>query len=393
MADTVPRILVEWLWPFVGCFTASTWIHVPVLVAGAVLCPGRCTVTATLRVMGLDQTASFAVYHRVLSTARWSARLAARQLLLLLVIAFMPQGPVIIALDDTIERRWGKKIKARGIYRDPVRSSHGHFVKVSGLRWLCVMLLAPIPWAGAVWALPFLTVLSPSERAAQSQGKRHKKLTDQARQALLQTARWLPGRQVIAVADSSFSVIDLLRDVKAHLSVITRLRLDARLYEPPPPRPPGKRGRSPLKGPRLPTLTERLADPATPWQRVTLRGWYAKTERRLGPSRLWGSGSQSQAGDGVGYRFGLEQLAESGAELAVDDGTADLEQEIGAAARPAHLLLLVHAAVDQEVGGAFGDRRADALAGAMPLGIVDQPGALAGEIPVDLAQRRPQPAR
>ena len=229
MADTVPRILAEWLWPFVGCFTASTWIHVPVLVAGAVLCPGRCTVTATLRVMGLDQTASFAVYHRVLSTARWSARLAARQLLLLLVIAFAPQGPVIIALDDTIERRWGRKIRMRGIYRDPVRSSHGHFVKVSGLRWLCVMLLAPIPWAGCIWALPFLSVLAPSERAAQSQGKRHKKLTDQARQALLQTARWLPGRQVIAVADSSFSVIDLLRDVKAHLSVITRLRVRSRM--------------------------------------------------------------------------------------------------------------------------------------------------------------------
>src|SRR5689334_21394601 len=112
----------------------------------------------------------------------------------------------------------------------------------------------------------------------------------------------------------------------------------------------------------------------------------------MGPSRLWGSGSQSQAGDGVGFRFGLEQLAESEAELAVDDGTADLEQEIGAAARPAHLLLLVHAPVDQEVGGAFGDRRADALAGAMPLGIVDQPGALAGQVAVELAQRRPQPA-
>ena len=281
MADTVPRILAEWLWPFIGCFTASNWNHVLVLVAGAVLSPGRRTVTAALRVMGLDQSASFAVYHRVLSTARWSARFAAHQLLELLVIAFVPQGPVIIAIDDTIERRWGARIKARGIYRDPVRSSHGHFVKTSGLRWLSVMLLAPIPWAGSVWALPFLTILAPSERYAQSQGRRHKTLTDRARQALLQTARWLPGRQVIAVTDSSFSAIELLRDVKAHLSVITRLRLDAGLYEPPPPRRPGKRGRSRVKGMRLPTLKTRLADPATPWQRVTIRGWYGKTERRL----------------------------------------------------------------------------------------------------------------
>src|SRR5689334_12777027 len=113
--------------------------------------------------------------------------------------------------------------------------------------------------------------------------------------------------------------------------------------------------------------------------------------RTAGPSRLWGSGSHGQAGDGIG--FGLEQVAESGAELAVDDGAADLEQAIGAAAGPAHLLLLVHAAVDQEVGGAFGDRGADPLAGAMTLGVVDQPGALAGEIAVDLVQRRPQPAR
>src|SRR3954453_22516149 len=110
----------------------------------------------------------------------------------------------------------------------------------------------------------------------------------------------------------------------------------------------------------------------------------------MGPSRDWGSGRHGQAGGGIG--FSIEELAESGAELAVDDGTADLEQGIGAAARPAHLLLLVHAAVDQEVGGAFGDRRADPLTGAMALGIVDQPGALAGQVAVELTQRRPQPA-
>ena len=182
-------------------------------------------------------------------------------------------GPVVIGLDDTIERRWGTKIKARGIYRDPVRSSHGHFVKASGLRWLCVMLLAPIPWAGCVWALPFLTILAPSERYAHSQGRRHKKLTDWGRQALLQTARWLPGRRVVAVADSSFSVIELLRSVSPHLDMVTRLRLDAGLYEPPPPRRPGARGRPRVKGARLPTLKERVADPATAWHRITILVW------------------------------------------------------------------------------------------------------------------------
>jgi hypothetical protein len=281
MVNTVPRVLVDWMWPFYPCFSAATWCHVLVLVAGAVLSPDRRTVAAALRVMGLGQCASFAVYHRVLSSARWSARLAAARLVRLLVATFVPDGPVVIAIADTIERRWGARIKARGIYRDPVRSSHGHFVKVSGLRWLCVMLLAPVPWAGCVWALPFLTVLAPSERHARERGRQHKKLTDWARQALLQTARWLPGRQVVAVADSSFSAIELLGDVQARVSVVTGLRLDAGLYEPPPARPPGTIGRPRVKGARLPSLTDRLADPRTSWRRVIVQGWYGRTERRL----------------------------------------------------------------------------------------------------------------
>ena len=109
-----------------------------------------------------------------------------------LLQVFVPQGPVVVGLDDTLERRRGKKINAKGIYRDPVRSSQSHFVKASGLRWLSVMLLVPIPWAKAVWALPFLTVLAPSERYHQERRQRHKKLTDWARQMLMQVRRWLP---------------------------------------------------------------------------------------------------------------------------------------------------------------------------------------------------------
>src|SRR5215211_32331 len=266
MSASVPEVLAAWMQPFAVYFTTAVWRHVLVLVAGALLAPGRRTVTAALRIMGLDQAPSFAVYHRVLSLGGWSSRSVAHRLLLLLGAAFVPTGPVVVGIDDTIERRWGAKIKARGIYRDPVRSSRGHFVKASGLRWLCVMLLAPIPWAGCVWALPFLTVLAPSERYATERGHRHKKLTDWARQALLQTVRWLPGRRVIAVGDSSFSAIELLRDVGRHLCMISRLRLDAGLYEPAPPRKPGTLGRPRVKGARLPSLLERLADPATAWR-------------------------------------------------------------------------------------------------------------------------------
>jgi hypothetical protein len=190
-AAAVPAILMSWLAVFRPCFTAPVWNHILVLVAGAVLAPGKRTVTQALRVMGLADQPGFGRYHEVLNRARWDAREVARRLLLHLLAVLWPSGEVVIAIDDSIERRWGAKIKARGIYRDPVRSSHGQFVKTSGLRWLSLAVILPVPFAGRRWALPFLTVLAPSARWSEAQGRRHKTLTDRARQAILQTnAGW-----------------------------------------------------------------------------------------------------------------------------------------------------------------------------------------------------------
>src|SRR4029453_12971937 len=183
---------------FAPLFRQHTWRHAEVLLIGAILVPGQRTVTSILRISGLRRERRFVNYHRVLNRAAWSGRAAARVLLGLLLEAFVPKGPVLLGLDDHIERRRGECIRAKGIYRDPVRSSRGHFVKASGLRWLLVMLLAPVPWAGCVWGLPFLTVLAPSERYAAAQGKQHKRLTDWGRQALLQGARRLAGPPVLA---------------------------------------------------------------------------------------------------------------------------------------------------------------------------------------------------
>jgi hypothetical protein len=142
-----------------------------------------------------DRRPGFGRYHEALNRARW-ARDVARRLLFHLLAVLSPSGEVVIGVDDTIDRRWGAKIRARGIYRDAVRSSHGHFVKTSGLRWLSLAVMLPIPFAGQRWALPFLTVLAPSARWSEAQGKRHKALTDWAKQAILQTKRWLPDRRV-----------------------------------------------------------------------------------------------------------------------------------------------------------------------------------------------------
>ena len=280
----LPAEMMALLTPFAPLFTPSVWYHAQVLVIGALLTPGKRTVTAVLSVMGLRQSRHFQNYHRVLNRARWSSRAISQQLLRVLLTVFAPTGPILLGLDDTVERRRGKKIAAKGIYRDPVRSSHSHFVKVSGLRWLSLMLLVPIPWVGWVWALPFLTVLAPSERYHQKCRRSHKKLTDWARQLLRQVRRWIPQRPIIAVADSSFAVLTLL-DALGHLAqpitMITRLRLDAALYTPAPERTPGQTGRPRLKGNRLPTLQQVLQNATPSWTLVTISSWYRERQREV----------------------------------------------------------------------------------------------------------------
>jgi DDE superfamily endonuclease len=189
-AKAPPPLVAMLMRPFRELFTAPTFDRLLPLLVGVVLATGQRTVAAALRVMGLSEAKDFARYHFVLNHARWDSHAVARKLLLLIVRRFAPSGAIVIGLDDTIERRWGPKISARGIYRDPVRSSHGHFVKTSGLRWLSAMAMVPVPWARRRWGLPFLTILAPSERWALVHGHRHKKLTDWARQAVLQTRRW-----------------------------------------------------------------------------------------------------------------------------------------------------------------------------------------------------------
>jgi hypothetical protein len=284
MLDLVPLAMRPTIAPFVPLFSRRVWCHAQVLLVGAILAPGIRTVAAILRVMGLSQCRLFQRYHRVLNRAVWSSLAVSRVLLGLLVATFAPTGPIVLGIDDTLERRWGKKIAAKGGYRDAVRSSKEFFVKCSGLRWVCLMLLAPVPWAKRVWALPFLTVLAPSERYHQERGLRHKKLTDWARQMLRLVRRWLPDRALIVVADSSYAVLELLAccaGLSQPVTVVTRLRLDAALYEPAPPRAPGTRGRPRLKGRRLPTLASRLTDPTTAWTTVIVPNWYGAGPRMV----------------------------------------------------------------------------------------------------------------
>jgi hypothetical protein len=294
----LPETIIQVLDCFAPLFSRRLWQRATVLVVGAILAPGKRTVTAALRVMGLRDEVHFQNYHRLLNRAVWSSRQVGRILLQLVLDTFVaPDAAVILGIDETIERRWGAKIAARGIYRDAVRSSKEFFVKTSGLRWISLMVLASIPWIGRVWALPFLTVLAPSERYHAERHARHKKLTDWARQMILQVRRWLPGRRLVVVADGGYAVLELLyacRRLSNPVIMITRLRLDAALYDPAPPRKPGAKGRPRLKGQRQPTLAARVADAATVWQRCQV-GWYGGGTREV----------ELASGTAVWYHSGL----------------------------------------------------------------------------------------
>jgi len=277
----LPTSIMTRLDPFAPVFSRRVWRRVPTLVGGAILAPGRRMVSSTLRVMGLGQCAAFSTYHRVLNRAVWSSLRASRILLGLLVATCAPTGPLVIGIDATLERRRSPQMTAAGIYRDPVRSSRSHFVKARALRWVSLMLLVPIPWAGRTWALPFLTARAPSERYDEEHGQRHKAVPRWAHQMILTLHRWYPDRPLVVVGDQDYAVIELLAATRHVATLVTRLRLDARLFDPPPPRQPHDQGRPPGVGRRLPNLAARTVDPATAWATVTVPRWYGEDAREI----------------------------------------------------------------------------------------------------------------
>ncbi len=279
---TLPSDFAPIILAFQPLMLNRTWQHAVVLLVGAILAPGKRTVSSVLRITGRRREQRFQNYHRVLNRAAWDLRRGSAILLGLLIQRFAPRGRLLFGIDDTIERRWGPKIRARGIYRDPVRSSRSHTVKASGLRWLSLMLLVPVPWAQRVWALPLLTCLAPSERFYAAGKRPPKTLLDWARQQCFQLRRWLPHRDLTLVVDGAFAALEFLDQLRSvSITCITRLRLDARLYEPPPARRRGHPGRPRIKGARLPALQTRLANRKTRWQTATVPNWYGNAGRRI----------------------------------------------------------------------------------------------------------------
>lgn len=269
-------------------FRKDVWQKVQLLLIGAIICPGSRTVCNVLRCVGLRWEKNFPKYHRVLSQDKWSAFALSKILLGLVVKTFVPKGtPIVFGIDDTIERRWGRKINKRGIYRDPVRSSKSHFVKCSGLRWLSLMVLTSLPWlqAGVYWALPVLTVLCPSERFYTKQGKQVKKLTIWTNQII----SWLGRigkdlqRTIYLTGDGSFATLELfINSQQCGIGLIARMKLNARLYHLPPTKyPKSKRGPKPPVGKRLLSMEKRVTDKRIKWKSVLFSHWYGNRNKRM----------------------------------------------------------------------------------------------------------------
>ena len=286
----LPASMVPILLPFAPLFTAPTWHHVQVLLLGTLLAQGPRTVTAALRVMGLAHEPRFEKYHRVLSRGCWSGLRGAQILLGLLVPCLPPGWPIVIAVDETLERRKGARIAAKGMYRDAVRSSQSKVVTCLGLHWICMALIVPVPWSKRPWALPFLTLLAPSERANHAAGKRHRTVIDWTIVMVRLVARWLGRRRWILLGDGGYSCVHLGWEcLKAQATLITRLRLDARLFAFPPPTVAGRRGPKPKKGQALAKLATRIDEAREQGTETTVQ-WYrgeTKTLRLLSEVCLW----------------------------------------------------------------------------------------------------------
>ena len=177
-------------------------------------------------------------------------------LLGLMIDAFAPaDAPLLIAVDDTLERRSGRRVAHKGIYHDAVRSKPGHTVTTTGIRWLCYSAVVHLPWSHRPWALPFLTIPAPSSAVSATLGKQQRTLPERAASLMRLLRRWLPDRAIVLVGDSSFAVVEpALACRRANVTWIARMPMTAALYAPVPLQPKGKPGVTPKKGARLPTL-------------------------------------------------------------------------------------------------------------------------------------------
>jgi hypothetical protein len=267
---------------FQPLFTTPSYRKMLWLVTGTLLAHGNRTVTAALKMLGFSQEPTWSKYHHLLNRAKWSALQASAILVRLLVTTFVaPDAPLEVVMDETLERRWGQNIKKRGHWRDSLASSHGRNVTTSGLRWLVTGLLLKLPFSNRLWALPFLSVLLTTPKVSEKLNLPHRTPVDRAAQIIGWLRRTFPKRALKLIGDGAYGSIQLGLACKRHnTSLISLLRMDARLFSPPSPRNAKTRGRSRVVGERLPTPAALAKDLTQNWELCEV-AWYGGARRQM----------------------------------------------------------------------------------------------------------------
>jgi len=291
--DSLSQNILSVLTPFSVLFSKPSWKKALTLLLGTLLCTGKRTICSALRAMGLECEKGFSKYHHLLNRAEWSS-LQAAKILFRMLLVFVPDTiPLVVLVDETLERRRGKQIKAKGYYRDAVRSSQSRVVKSSGLKWSVMALSVKLPFIPRAFALPFLSVLEPSKKCDEAKKRRHKTSLKWTSQMILQVRRWIGKiRPLILVGDGGYAAGQLAIDcICAGITLVSRLKMNAALFDFPAEKLPGQRGARAKKGSRLINFKQMLALNGLPWKEMEVTGYGGEKRmaRVLSGTCMWGA--------------------------------------------------------------------------------------------------------
>ncbi len=291
--DSLSRNILSVLLPFSVLFSRPSWKKALTLLLGTLVCTGKRTVCSALRAMGLCNEAGFSKYHHLLNRTEWSSLRAAKILLFMLLVFVDYKRPLVLLVDETLERRRGKKIKAKGYYRDAVRSSKSQVVNAMGLKWLVMAISLKSPMMKRALALPFFSVLEPSKKCDAARKIRHKTSLKWTSQMILQVRRWVGKvRALILVGDGGFAAGQLALDcIRYGVTLVSRLKMNAALFDFPAEKSPGQRGRTAKKGVKLKNFKQMLSLEGLPWKEMEVIGYGGekRVARVISNTCMWGA--------------------------------------------------------------------------------------------------------
>jgi len=259
---SIPKAARAVIEEFAPAFTRPTLVRFTFLLFAAILTTGQRTVANVLRTMGRAVPGHPSSYHRVFSCRRWCSWKLARGLATFIIDCWLPQGPVPLVGDDTVDEHRGKKVYGKACHRDAVRSTHSYTAYRWGHKWVVLAILVQFPFAARPWALPVLVALYRSPQWSKTHNRRHKTPAELMRRLLAVFLHWFPQRKLVFAGDGSFATHPLASFAHRHrkrLALVSLFYADANLYAPPPVVRGKQIGRPRKKGIKQPSPADVVA--------------------------------------------------------------------------------------------------------------------------------------